>query len=89
MVEACQNFVPVTDRLVLKLEPKNSETAGGLILADDTFAVRNVATVLAIGPEVKADVAVGDRVMFHCFDELPVWDGDIVVIRDKSLLFKF
>ena len=56
---------------------------------DDFEPARNSGTVLALGPKVKADVAVGDRVLFHCFDEIKVLDDDCAVVRDNSLLLKF
>ena len=83
------SFVPVLDRILILSDAAKTKTDGGIILEGNTEIIRNTGRILALGPGVKADVKVGDRVMFHCFDELPSIQDDVVVIRDKSLLFKF
>lgn len=79
-------FVPVTDRVVVRLEPRAEKTDGGIIVAGGIEKPRTVGVVEGIGPEVTADVKIGDKVLFHCFDELPGIDDEVVVIRDNSLL---
>jgi hypothetical protein len=34
-------------------------------------------------------VKVGDKVLFHVWDELPTYDPDVVVVRENSLLGVF
>ena len=62
---------------------------GGIILSDDALKPRNVGVVEAIGPLVRADIKVGDTVLFHCFDDLPTYDPEVVMVRDNSLLGVF
>ena len=44
--------------------------------------------VESIGEDVKS-VKVGDKVLFHIWDELPTYDPDVVVVRENSLLGVF
>ncbi len=83
------NFRPVTDRVAIRLEPKEDKTKGGIIVAETIEKPRNIGVVEGIGPEVKAEIKIGDRVLFHCFDELPTYDPEVVMVRDNSLLGVF
>ncbi len=82
-------FKPVTDRVAIRLEPKEERTKGGIIVADTIEKPRTTGIVEGIGPNVRADIKIGDRVLFHCFDELPTYDPDVVMVRDMSLLGVF
>lgn len=79
-------FRPVTDRVIVRLEPKRQKTAGGIIKVETVEMPRNSGIVVGIGPEVRADIKIGDKVLFHVFDELPTYDPDVVVLRETSLL---
>ncbi len=83
------NFKPVTDRVAIRLLPQETVSNGGIILSDDALKPRNVGVVEAIGPLVRADIKVGDTVLFHCFDDLPTYDPEVVMVRDNSLLGVF
>lgn len=74
----------VSDRLFVRLE--ESSTDSKLILTKPVS--RTVGTVISVGPLVKA-AKVGDKVLFHVFDELPTFDPNVVVIRENSLLGQF
>lgn len=74
----------VTDRVLIRLENKEKQK-GGVLLPDGFEKTRTVGTVLSIGPKVHA-VNVGQRVMFHVFDELPTIEPDVVAVREGSLL---
>ena len=82
-------FKPVTDRVAIRLDPKEEKTKGGIIVADTIEKPRTTGIVEGIGPNVRADIKIGDRVLFHCFDELPTYDPDVVMVRDMSLLGVF
>ena len=82
-------FKPVTDRVAIRLDPKEEKTKGGIIVADTIEKPRTTGIVEGMGPDVKADIKIGDRVLFHCFDELPTYDPDVVMVRDMSLLGVF
>lgn len=82
-------FKPVTDRVIVRLEPKSQKTSGGIIKVETVEMPRNIGIVVGIGSEVKADIKIGDKVLFHVFDELPTYDPDVVVLRENSLLGVF
>lgn len=74
----------VMDRVFIRLEAEKT-TKGGIILTDSVDNPRTVGVVEGVGPEVKS-VNVGDKVLFHVFDELPTYDKDVVVVRENSIL---
>lgn len=75
----------IMDRVFIKLD--EPEKVNGIILPDDVMNPRNIGRVVSVGAEVKS-VKVGDHVVFHVFDEVPMPtpDKDIVVVREFSLL---
>ena len=77
----------IMDRVFIRLE-KEETTKGGIILADTIENPRNIGIVESIGEKVTS-VKVGDKVLFHDFDELPTYDPDVVVVRENSLLGVF
>ena len=78
----------VMDRVFIRLDKQEEVTKGGIILAETIENPRTVGVVESIGDEV-ASVKVGERVLFHCFDELPTYDPDVVVVRENSILGVF
>lgn len=74
------------DRVFIRLDKKETATKGGIFLPETVDSDRNIGTVESIGEGVKANIKVGDRVLFHPFDELPTYDPDVVVVRENSLL---
>ena len=74
----------VMDRVLIKLD-ESKKQEGGVLLPDDFLKARTVGVVLSIGPQVKS-VKVGQRVIFHAFDELPTIESDVVALRENSLL---
>ena len=73
------------DRLII--QPEKQETSG-LLMIDKDKIYTNQGVVKSIGNKVTL-VKVGDKVIFHCFDELPLPTEDFVVVREKSLLAKY
>lgn len=78
----------ILDRVFIRLDNKETATQGGIILTDIHQPERTIGIVESIGPDVNC-VKVGDKVLFHVFDELPTYDPDIVVVRQNSLLGVF
>ena len=76
----------VLDRVFVRLDKKETSAKGGLFLVEEQD--RNIGVVESIGDDVKS-VKVGDRVLFHIWDELPTYDPDVVVVRENSLLGVF
>ena len=71
----------VNDRIIVLLDKKPDSA---LILPEDS-TIRNQGIVQDIGPNV-VDVAVGDHIVFHRFDELELPQDDLVVVRESSVL---
>ena len=77
---------PLFDRIFIRLKKENTSS---LILPEEglNMYTANQGIVVAVGEKVNS-VQAGDEVIFHPFDELPTFDPDLVVIREKSLLGK-
>lgn len=75
----------IEDRLIIKPDRLLSS---GLIGIDVEKNIVNQGVVQSIGDKVSL-VEIGDHVVFHRFDELPLPQDDLVVIRERSLLGKF
>ena len=76
----------IMDRVFIKLD--EPEKIGGIILSEDVTNPRTIGRVVSVGERVKS-VKVGDKVLFHVFDEVPVevpTVDDVVAVREFSLL---
>lgn len=82
MVEQLQ---AITDRVIIRLEKEQKTTNGGIMLTDWEDESPNTGTVESVGELVKS-VKVGDRVIFHRFDEIPILEPNLAVVRERSLL---
>lgn len=82
MVEQLQ---AITDRVIIRLDKAEKTTAGGVVLTDWEDKAPNTGKVESVGELVKS-VKVGDRVIFHQFDEIPILEPDLAVVRERSLL---
>lgn len=74
----------VNDRLIIKPDKVKH---GRIIFTNIEKNIVNQGVVQSVGDKVTWAKA-GDKVLFHCFDELPLPQDDLVVIREKSLLCK-
>lgn len=71
----------ISDRIIVRLKNRQNET----ILFEDDKAYTNVGVVESVGEKVVG-IKIGDEIVFHRFDELPLPEKNLVVIRQKSLL---
>lgn len=79
----------IMDRVFIKLD--EPEKVGGIILTEDVTNPRTIGRVVSVGERVKS-VKVGDHVVFHVFDEVPVevpTVDDVVAVREYSILGVF
>jgi co-chaperonin GroES (HSP10) len=74
----------IMDRVFIRLE-QLATSKGGIILPETSINERNIGIVESVGEDVTS-VKVGDKVLFHVFDDLPTYDPDVVVVRENSLL---
>jgi chaperonin GroES len=61
------NITPLSDRVIVKLEEKESKTAGGIIIPDTAQEKTQQGNVMAVGPgtdKIKMTVYAGQKVMF-------------------------
>ena len=71
----------ISDRIIVK-PIRQSDSC---VLLDKDLTYTNVGIVQSIGDKVSG-VKIGDKILFHLFDELPLPEDGLVVIRQKSLL---
>ena len=80
---------PLNDYVVLKKEKAQKEvtTASGIIL-NDAKNVPSYACVEAIGPESKADIHVGDRVVYKEYSgtRVELDDEEYIVVQTEDIL---
>lgn len=87
---------PLHDRVVVKREPEERKSAGGIVIPDTASEKPTFGKVIAVGqgktldngqrraPEVK----VGDRVLFGKYSgtEVKVDNEELVVMREDDLM---
>lgn len=71
----------IMDRIIVRLD----EDEPSPLFLGENKKTQNKGVVLSVGRQVSA-VKPGDCVVFHRFDELPLPNEGLVVIREKSLL---
>ena len=71
----------IKDRIIIQLD-ENIEQSPIFLNADP---IRNKGIAISVGEEVKS-VKEGDYVVFHQFDELPLPQKNLIIIREKSVL---
>ena len=78
----------IMDRVFVKLPEEKATTDGGIFLCDGFANQRTTGKVVSVGKEVKS-VKVGDKILFHVFDDLPMPEKDVVALRENSILGVF
>ena len=78
----------IGDRVFIRLEDKETETSGGILLPETQEKPQTIGFVESTGKDVKS-VKTGDKVLFHIFDELPSYEPKVVVVRESSILGVF
>jgi chaperonin GroES len=87
---------PLHDRVVVKREPEERKSAGGIVIPDTAGEKPTFGRVVAVGQgklldngQVRApDVKVGDRVLFGKYSgtEVKVDNEDLVVMREDDVM---
>lgn len=70
------------DRIIVKL---HESVEKGLILTPESNKYSHCGEVVSVGPLVKT-VPIGAQIIFHPFDELPLPEDGLVVVREASIL---
>lgn len=78
---------PLGDRIVVKPDPTEEVTAGGVILPDDAQEKQHRGVVLAIGEEVET-LAVDDKIIYSKYGgtDLTVDGDELLVLRTADVL---
>ena len=90
------NIRPLHDRVVVKREPEERKSAGGIIIPDTASEKPTFGKVIAVGQGKVLDggqtrtleVKVGDRVLFGKYSgtEVKVDNQDLIVMREDDVM---
>lgn len=72
----------IMDRVFVRLDKMPQSN---VLLPENYEQDRCIGTVESVGEQVRS-VKIGDKVLFHVFDELPAPEPDLIVVRERSLL---
>jgi chaperonin GroES len=91
-----ENVIPLHDRIVVRQDPAESVTQGGILIAPVSKEKSVIGTVLAIGTGKHMDngqfreikVAVGDRVLYgkHAGEPIKLHDDEVIIMREDEVL---
>ena len=78
---------PLADRVVAVREEAQTKTASGLFLPDNAKEKPVVATVQAIGPDVKG-IKKGDRILYKEYSttEITVDGTEYLIVKEEDIL---
>jgi chaperonin GroES len=89
---------PLHDRVLVRRDPPESRSKGGIVIPDVGKEKALTGTVIAVGPGTewadgvfhKTQLTPGDRVMFSLSVNVPyadlVQDGDLVMMAERDVL---
>lgn len=81
---------PLHDNVILKKEKaeKEKKTASGIILTDNDKNIPSYATVVAIGPDSKAEIKIDDKVVFKEYSgtNVKLDEEEFIIIEDEDIL---
>jgi chaperonin GroES len=90
------NIRPLHDRVVVKREPQDQRSAGGIVIPDTAGEKPTFGKVIAVGQgkvlengQTRAiDIKVGDRVLFGKYSgtEVKVNNEELVVMREDDVM---
>jgi chaperonin GroES len=90
------NIRPLHDRVVVKREPHESKSAGGIVIPDTAGEKPTFGRVVAVGQGKvlengqtrSLDINVGDRVLFGKYSgtEVKVNNEELVVMREDDVM---
>ena len=91
------NLKPLDDRIVVKPNEAETQTASGLVIPDTAKEKPQQGTVLAVGPGKRAEangeliplgIAVGDVVLYSKYGgtEVTVGGDDLLVLSSRDVL---
>lgn len=81
-------LVPLQDRVVIKMTEIEETTKSGLILTGSAKEKPQCAEIVALGPDVKINVKIGDKVFTKKFAgvEVKVDKEELTIISQNDVL---
>lgn len=81
-------LLPLGERLVLKQCAAEETTKSGIILTGQSQEKPQEAIVVAVGPDVKASFAEGDKVIYSKYagNTVKVDDEELMIIKEEDIL---
>lgn len=78
---------PLADRVVAVHDTAETKTASGLYLPESSKEKSSTATVVAVGPDVKA-VKKDDKIIYKDYagTEVRVGDNDYFIVKEEDIL---
>ena len=90
------NIRPLHDRVVVKREPQEQRSSGGILIPDTAGEKPTFGKVIAVGQgkvlengQTRAiDIKIGDRVLFGKYSgtEVKVNNEELVVMREEDVM---
>ncbi|MCX8059521.1 MAG: co-chaperone GroES [Spirochaetes bacterium] len=79
---------PIGDRILIKVNPPETRTKGGIILPDTAQEKTQNGTVVAIGDSDQIKVKVGDKVMYDKYagTSIKIDDEDHLILKMNDIL---
>lgn len=81
------NINPLADWVVAEAVKSESKTAGGILLPDNAKEKSKVATVLAVGKDVKS-IKKGEKILYKEYSttEVKVDGTDYILVKEEDVL---
>lgn len=81
-------LVPLGDRLVLKQCEAEETTKSGIILTSQSQEKPQEAVVVAVGKDVKSELAEGDKVIYSKYagNSVKVEEEEFLIIKEEDIL---
>lgn len=78
---------PLADRIVLEQVDQEEQTKSGFILPESAQEKPKMASVLAVGSEVK-EIKAGDTVLYKSYgpDDVKVDNKDYMIAKEEDIL---
>lgn len=78
---------PLADRVVAVRDAAPTQTASGIYLPDSAKEAPVMATVVAIGPDVKG-IRLDDKIVYKQYSttELTIDDTDYLIVNEEDVL---
>lgn len=91
-----KKLVPIGDKVVVKAEPEEEKTRGGIVLPDSAKEKPSEGTVIAVGPgrvmdngqRVPLEVKMGDKIIYSKYGgtEVKIDNEEYIILNERDIL---